>query len=171
MYKSDKTKIQSFLTVVYVAVAILIVVVILLIILPLVLKNTGSNSASISLQGNENSEIFLPAPLTEIYSKDTAIRLGYVANSAYYAYFNASTMYQWLTYSDIYIFNLIQFYSSDTQVVGFVANFRSEKELVISFTGTQVFNLPVTVIDDLLIGMVDFPPTGGKVCDNKILIL
>lgn len=36
-------------------------------------------------------------------------------------------------------------------------------KVLVAFTGTQIFFLPETVLIDLEIGKVDFPPTGGNV--------
>src|SRR5690606_37316935 len=37
------------------------------------------------------------------------------------------------------------------------------ERLLIAFTGTQPWELPMTLVDDFLIQLVDFAPTGGKV--------
>lgn len=114
---------------------------------------------------NHDRPEYLPYGLSRNYSLDTAIRLGYVAYAAYYASLNEQEMWKWLNASKIHFYNVTSFKDPPTGIVGFVSLIEKDK-LMVSFTGTQVYNLPETILADLYIFKTDFHPTGGSVSEG-----
>jgi len=150
---------NKILIVLYVLIALLIISIILLVVLPLTLVR-DVNSSRQSLIMNKN---ILPKPLTKKYTTDTALRLADVAYAAYFAFFDSETMFKWLNFSELNLTDVLQFYDNNTEITGLIANIEIPDKILIAFTGTQAINLPETILDDLDIGLIPFPPTGGQV--------
>lgn len=123
---------------------------------------TSNKSSQLMFGGSEMNTGF---GLTEKYSSASATRLGYVAYAAYFASINQPEMNKWLNLAQLQTSNPVPFRDSSTEIVGFVSQVGASS-LLVAFTGTQVYNLPETVLDDLYVLTSDYPPTGGSVSDG-----
>lgn len=165
---ASKKQSDSITIIIIVSLVIIFIILIIIIIIPIALSQSSpsrslqSGGCNQCQQNPENNNL-----LTPIYSQSTALTLGDIANAAYYAFFNTELMNQWIMYSGLYLTQVTQFYVNSTQILGFTSFLgNDESRVMVAFTGTQPVDLPQTIIDDLLIGKVDFPYTGGMVAEG-----
>lgn len=75
-----------------------------------------------------------------------ALQFSYLALAAYYSDYQ---LREYLNQSNLNITLLHTFSDPSTEIIGFVARSLTSKATYIAFTGTQMFKLPETILDDL----------------------